>query len=215
VRTRIKFCGCASVRDVEAAVRSGVDAVGVIFAPASPRHVGATTARQIADAVPPFVSLVGVFVDPNGADVRGAVAAGYVPQFSGDESAAACETAAAGRYIKVFHVASATAAAELEPTAFAYRAQPYVRATWMFDTAADGKHGGTGQAFDWSLVQGLVAQRRIIVSGGLTADNVGACVRRLRPYGVDVRSGIETAGVKDLAKMRAFVRAVKEADEQA
>jgi phosphoribosylanthranilate isomerase len=216
VRTRIKFCGCTSAGDVEAALDLGVDAVGVIFAPASPRRVDAATAHRIADAVPPFVSLVGVFVDPAGTDVRSVRAAGFLPQFSGEESGPACEAAAAGGpYIKVFHVEPATAAAALEPRAFARSAASYPHATWMFDTSADGKHGGTGRTFDWNLASDLARQRRVIISGGLTPANVGDCVRRLRPYGVDVRSGIETAGVKDLDKMRAFVRAVKEADEQA
>lgn len=215
MRTRIKFCGCTSSRDIEAAVGLGVDAVGVIFAAASPRRVDAATAQLLAHLVPPFVSLVGVFVDPPSTEVQRARAFGFLPQFSGDESASACETAAGAPYIKVFHVDPATAAAELEPSAFERTVAPFLHATPMFDTSAVGKHGGTGVTFNWDLAAALARQRRIIISGGLTPGNVGACVRRLRPYGVDVRSGIETGGVKDPDKMRAFVRAVKEADEQA
>jgi phosphoribosylanthranilate isomerase len=199
---------------VVAATELGVDAVGVIFAPASPRCVSAQTGREIAQAVPSFVSLVGVFVDPTAAQVDAALAAGYVPQFSGNESAQACESVAAGPYIKVFHV-PLNSAAGLDPADFARSADRYAHATWMFDTSVAGKHGGTGRTFDWNLVRAVAGERRIIISGGLTADNVGACIRHLRPYGVDVRSGIETDGAKDSLKMRAFVRAVKEADAQA
>lgn len=214
MRTRIKFCGCTSARDAQVAVDLGVDAVGVIFADASPRCVSLETGATIAQAVPAFVELIGVFVDPKAAQVREAVLAGYIPQFSGVESAQACEGASASRYLKVFHVAPGAGDA-LDPIEFERSAGGYTRATWMLDTDADGKHGGTGRTFDWERARGLARTCRIIISGGLTAQNVGACIRQLRPYGVDVRSGIETSGVKDLAKMRAFVRAVKEADAQA
>jgi phosphoribosylanthranilate isomerase len=214
LRTRIKFCGCTSARDAEAAVELGVDAVGVIFAAASPRRASPAAALQIARVVPAFTTLVGVFVEPAAAQVGEALAAGYVAQFSGNESARDCEAMTAGAYIKVFHVAPG-GDATLDPVEFERRAASYARATWMFDTDVAGKPGGTGRTFDWELARAAARRRPLIVSGGLTPDNVGACVRTLRPYGVDVRSGIETDGVKDLDKMRAFVRAVKEADEQA
>ena len=185
----------------------------MIFAPASPRCVSAQAGREISRAVPALVALVGVFVEPTVAQVDAALAAGYVPQFSGNESAQACESVTAGPYIKVFHVPPDSAG--LDPAEFERSANPYAHATWMLDTVVEGKHGGTGRTFDWNLARALAAARRIIISGGLTPENVGACIRRLRPYGVDVRSGIETDGVKDPVKMRAFVRAVKEADAQA
>jgi phosphoribosylanthranilate isomerase len=214
VRTRIKFCGCTSPDDAAASVELGVDAVGVIFAPTSPRRVSVRTARTIARRVPAFVALVGVFVEPSTADVREAALEGFLPQYSGDESAAACESAAGGAYIKVFHVAP-DAAPPFDAAAFERSAAGYDRATWMFDTVVAGKHGGTGRTFDWEAVRTIARTRPVIISGGLTPANVGACIRQIRPFGVDVRSGIETGGVKDLEKMRAFVRAVKEADEQA
>lgn len=212
MRTRIKFCGVTSARDARAAVECGADAVGVIFAPASPRWVATETAREIACAVPPFVALIGVFVDPAPETVRAAVAAGYVPQYSGDEPADLCETVAAGPYVKAFH---AEADVALDAARFAAVADRYTRATWLFDTAADGKQGGTGRTFDWAGAREIAQGRPIVIGGGLTAGNVGECVRRVRPFAVDVRSGIETSGVKDDDKMRAFVRAVREADEQA
>ncbi|MGD0475069.1 MAG: phosphoribosylanthranilate isomerase [Candidatus Velthaea sp.] len=214
MRTRIKFCGCTSAGDAEAAVGLGVDAIGVIFAPVSPRCVSAPAALEIARAVPALTALVGVFVRPAAAHVREALAAGYLPQFHGDEAASDCEAMTAGPYIKVFHL-SPEHGARLDAAEFERQAGRYERATWMFDTTVDGKAGGTGRTFDWELARDIARRHRVIVSGGLTPENVGECVRRLRPYGVDVRSGIETGGVKDVAKMRAFVRAVKEADEQA
>ena len=115
---------------------------------------------RLAGLVPPFVSMIGVFVDPPEADVHDARAAGFVPQFSGREPAPACEAGAAGAsYIKVFHIDPRTAAAELEQGAFERWAAPYARATWMFDTSADGKHGGTGRTFDWDLAAELARRR--------------------------------------------------------
>lgn len=214
MRTRIKFCGCTSVADAQAAVELGVDAVGVIFAAESPRQVSLQTAREIARAIPAYVSLVGVFVEPTIAEVEAALDAGYTPQFSGNERALYYEHTLAGPYIKVYHVASDASAAP-DAAAFAQAAGDYRHATWMFDTLAAGKPGGTGRTFDWGIARELAGDRPIIIGGGLTADTVGSCIRRARPFAVDVRSGIESDGVKDRHKMRAFVRAVKEADAQA
>jgi phosphoribosylanthranilate isomerase len=214
VRTRVKFCGCTNADDAELAVVCGVDAIGVILAAESPRRVSTQQAHDIARTVPAFVSLVAVFVEPNSTEVAAARAAGYTPQFSGNESAPWCEASAAGPYIKVQHVEPGASAGSAT-TRFAAAARDYQHATWMFDTQVDGKHGGTGRAFDWGLAREIAGDRRIIISGGLTPENVGACIRRVRPYGVDVRSGIETNGVKDRGKMHAFLRAVKEADAEA
>ena len=214
MRTRIKFCGCTSVSDAQLAVACGVDAVGVIFAPASPRRASWETAREIARAVPAFVSLVAVFVEPSADDVAQTRNAGYVAQFSGNETADQCEAWGTPRYIKVEHV-PAGQSASAERSAFAAKAERYRHATWMFDTTIDGKFGGTGRTFDWSSARERAGERAIIISGGLTPENVADCIRAVRPYGVDVRSGIETNGVKDRNKMRAFVRAVRDTDEQA
>jgi phosphoribosylanthranilate isomerase len=201
-----------SVADAQLAVAVGVDAVGVIFAAESPRRIALARAREIAAAVPVFTELVAVFVDPTLAEIDGAVSAGFTPQFSGDEPANLTEATKATRYVKVYRVAPD---AVPDPRAFALHAQAFSRATWMFETHVAGRSGGTGITFDWERARELAGERPIIVSGGLTPENVGDCVRRVRPYAVDVRSGIETAGAKDLEKMRAFVRAVKEADAQA
>ena len=212
-RTRIKFCGIVSLDDLDEAVAAGADAVGFIRA-ASPRQVDRATLERLAAAVPPFVDALAVFADSDEADVAHARALGLTLQFSGRESAADCERASEGRtYVKAFHVAvdgAPAAGVPDEPTQDAY-----ARALWMFDSTVRGKLGGTGVAFAWERVVAVARERRTIVSGGLTPENVAACVRTVRPYAVDVRSGVETGGRKDTGKMRAFVRAVREADEQA
>ena len=189
--------------------------MGVIFAAQSPRCVTLQTAEQIASSIPAWISLIGVFVEPRTADVARAREAGYVPQFSGHEPPDRCRLLAAGPYIKVFHLPARAMSGDGMPDAaeverLTSEAQTYAGATWMFDTAWGGRHGGTGRTFDWDAVGAVAKAFPIVVSGGLTPANVGACIERVRPFGVDVRSGIETDGVKNVAKMRAFVRAVKE-----
>lgn len=209
-RTRVKICGCTSVEDVALAVDAGADAVGVILAESSERRVGIGRFRDIAQAVPALVTLVAVFTDPSASLVDEALEAGAIPQFHGDEDAESCEAFAAGPYLKAFHVEKRRA---YDPDDFANFARPFAHATWMFDTAGDGgRSGGTGRTFAWELARRLAGDRRFVVSGGLTPENVGACVRAVRPYAVDVRSGVESNGVKDPGKVRAFVRAVRDAD---
>ena len=209
-RTRIKICGCTSVADVALAVEAGADAVGVILAEQSERRVSLEQLRVIAQAVPALNSLVAVFVDPSSGLVDEALKAGAIPQFHGHEDGASCEAFAAGPYVKAFHVDPARDYTAQEFDRFA---RPFEHATWMFDTAREsGTSGGTGCAFNWGVARELAAGRRFIVSGGLTPENVGDCVRAVRPYAVDVRSGVETKGVKDPAKVLAFVKAVRTAD---
>jgi len=194
-RTRIKVCGITSVDEARMVIDAGVDAIGMIFAE-SERKVSLETAKAIALSTPAWVTLVGVFT---------------IPQFSGSEMPEYCERATSvfGRYLKVFHIDPAL---DYLPEDFA-ELDAYEHATFMFDTRVGNKAGGTGVPFDWGVVKGL--NRPAIVAGGLTPENVGACVRHVRPFGVDVRSGVETNGVKDEAKVRAFVRAVREADAEA
>ncbi len=193
------------------ALRWGADAVGVIFAEESPRMVSLEIAREIATHVPAFTTLVGVFVDAPSALIDEARLAGYLPQFSGGEHASETEAFAPGPYIKTYRPSGGT---DEDRERFERFARAYEHATWMFETHVPGRAGGTGKTFPWELARALAGDRPIIVSGGLTPENVGDCVRRVRPYAVDVRSGIETGGVKDPEKMRAFVRAVMEADAQ-
>jgi phosphoribosylanthranilate isomerase len=213
LRTRVKICGCRSVGDVALAVDAGADAVGVILAERSERRVSIERFRDIAQSVPALTALVAVFVDPPASLVDEALHAGAIPQFHGDEPAEACESVAAGPYLKAFHIEKKRV---YDPDDFAQFARPFEHATWMFDTAGDdGRSGGTGRTFAWDLTRRLAGERRFVVSGGLTPENVGACVRAVRPYAVDVRSGVETNGMKDPEKVRAFVRAVRDAETEA
>jgi phosphoribosylanthranilate isomerase len=210
VRTRVKICGCTSVADAAMAVEAGADAVGVILAGRSPRRVSLARLAEIAERVPAFVTLVAVFIDPPSSLVDEALKVGAIPQFHGDEAAEQCEAFAAGPYLKAYHVREDGA---VSAAAFDAFARPYEHATWLFDTAAaGGGSGGTGRTFDWEIVPRLRGDRAIVVSGGLTPENVGACVRTARPYAVDVRSGVETGGQKDRSKVRAFVDAVRHVD---
>jgi phosphoribosylanthranilate isomerase len=199
LRTRVKICGCTSIADVELAVDAGADAVGVILAESSPRRVSIERFRDIAQSVPAITTLVAVFVDPPEPLVAEALKVGAIPQFHGHEPADACDERGAG-----------------DAAAFQRFAKPYEHATWMFDTAApSGLSGGTGRTFAWEIARRLAGDRRFVISGGLTPANVAECVRAVRPYAVDVRSGVETNGVKDSEKVHAFVRAVREADHAA
>lgn len=194
------------------AIEAGADAVGVILAERSPRRASIEQLHGIAQAIPALVSLVAVFVDPPSSLVDEALKVGAIPQFHGNEPADACEAFAAGPYLKAYHVEPG---GEVSPEEFERFARPYAHATWLFDTAhTDGLSGGTGKTFPWTAARALAGERRIVISGGLTPQNVGECVRAVRPYAVDVRSGVETNGVKDVAKVRAFVRAVREADAE-
>ncbi len=202
--TLVKFCGCTSAAEATLAVEAGADAVGFILAP-SPRRVDAATARAIAAALPATVRPVGVFVDPTREELvrlRDAIPTVTI-QLSGNE---APELAASFDAIKALHVGDETLD---DLRALAER---YSEATLLFDTRHPTLAGGTGRSFAWERVSPLVRARRAWIAGGLNPENVALCVRTLRPYGVDVRGGVESDGTKDRLKMRAFVRAVKETD---
>jgi phosphoribosylanthranilate isomerase len=205
------MCGCTSVEDVQAAIEAGTDAVGMIFAP-SERRITFADAARIAEAVPPMVGIVGVFIDPSRAELEDALDAlpRMSAQFSGSEEPSLCR-AIGVPFTKVFHVDGKR---EIDLDALRAAADRYAGGLAMFETASAGR-GGSGRTFDWAAIGSLARERRIVVSGGLTPENVGACVRTLRPYAVDVRTGVETAGKKDPEKMRAFARAVREADAEA
>ncbi|HEX3672428.1 MAG TPA: phosphoribosylanthranilate isomerase [Candidatus Cybelea sp.] len=200
----IKFCGCTSWNDVELAIDAGANAFGMIFAP-SPRRIGLDVAGEIARRLTPSIDPVAVFVNPELSFVDEVTA--LFPrarlQFSGDEPPDFVARYG-DRAIKAIHV---------DPlgTLVAQRAAGFPQATLLFDSRQDGLAGGTGTSFPWEHVVPIARERRVIVAGGLTPENVAACVERVRPFGVDVRTGIETGDRKDAEKMRAFVRAVREA----
>lgn len=215
-RTRVKLCGLSRRADVEWAVELGADAIGLVFYPPSPRSVGVAEAIDLAAALPPFVSVVGLFVNPTTAWV-GEVTSN-VPltmlQFHGDETAAQCEQLAsvAGLpWLRALRIGAHTRPSDLVESALNYSTAGGL----LFDTLVEG-YGGGGKTFDWSLIPAELA-RRAVLSGGLNAQNVGDAIRHVRPYAVDVSSGIEVPGargVKDPARMAAFVRAVREADAE-
>lgn len=210
-RTRIKFCGMTAPEDVAMAVEAGADAVGFILAP-SERQISVERARELSEAVPPYVGIVAVVVDPT--DEALLALRIEVPrlvfQFCGNEPAPQCERS--GRpYLRVMHVRPSGGYTRAQLDAYL---QTYRSGMLMFDSAG-GAGGGTGRTFAWNVAAMVSRDRPIVVAGGLTAENVGACIREVRPYGVDTRSGVERGGVKDREKMRAFVRAVREADADA
>jgi len=205
--TWVKFCGCTSWNDVELAIEAGADAIGMIFAP-SPRRIAWSQAQAIARRLPQDLDAVAVFVDPQPHEVD-AVRALFPQawlQFSGNEEPGALARYGGAR-LKAIHVSGEDSEAALEE-----RAARYDGARPLFDAYVAGMAGGTGRTFAWERVAALARRREIVVAGGLNPRNAGACVRAVRPFGVDVRGGVESDGAKDAAKMRAFVRAVRAAD---
>ncbi len=201
--TRIKICGITNPRDAEAAVRAGADALGFVFAD-SPRRVHAEDLRRWIFELPPFVLRVGVFRDQRLEELCDTLMTLCVDlvQLHGDESPQYCLDTPQ-RVIKRLTVLE-----DDTPASLAARLAPYrgCACAFLLDPGA-----GSGRAFRWELARGLSG--RLIVSGGLTPENVGQAVRMLRPYAVDVSTGVEREpGIKDEAKMQAFVAAVREAD---
>ena len=207
-RTRIKICGLTRETDLEAAVQAGADAIGFVFYPPSPRHVGVERAAQLAARLPPFVTPVGLFVNAAVDDIAAACAAipNLLLQFHGDETPAQCELAARP-YLRAARMAPGF---DLLNFASQYAGLMHARAV-LLDAHVEA-YGGAGKVFDWSLVPPSVPCP-VVLSGGLNAANVTDGVLRLRPWAVDVSSGVEAAkGVKDAVLMRQFCDAVREAD---
>jgi phosphoribosylanthranilate isomerase len=202
VRTRIKICGITRVEDARVAVAAGADAVGLVFYAPSPRNVGLDAARAIIAAIPPFVTVVGLFVDPAQEQVESVLrrcSLGLL-QFHGDEAPGFC----GGFRLPYIKAARVRADADLVQYLTPYHAAQ----GWLLDAYHDRLYGGTGETFDWKLIPRDL-DRPVILSGGLTPENVGAAVRQIRPWAVDVSSGVEAAkGIKDAAKIAAFIAGV-------
>ncbi|MQY50473.1 phosphoribosylanthranilate isomerase [Rhodocyclus tenuis] len=200
--TRIKICGLTREEDVDSTVSAGADAIGFVFYPPSPRYVSAEQAALLARRLPPFVSAVGLFVNAEAATVRQILA--QVPihllQFHGDEDDAWCR-----QFDRPFiKAARVRPGMDLLQYAAAFPSAQGI----LLDAFVEG-YGGGGAVFDWSLIPAGFS-RPLILSGGLDAGNVGEAVRRVRPAAVDVSSGVESAkGIKDAAKVRAFIAAVR------
>jgi phosphoribosylanthranilate isomerase len=205
-KTRIKICGLTREEDVDAAVAAGADALGFVFYPNSPRYVTPQRAAVLAQRIPPFVDVVGLFVNEVPETVR--TVCDQVPinllQFHGDEEPEYC------RQFSRPWLRAARVRPGLDLVEFA-RSFPDTRGL-LLDAFVEG-YGGGGHVFDWTLIPpGLPGY--LVLSGGLTADNVGDAIRRVRPVAVDVSSGVEMSkGIKDHAKIAAFVAAVRKADE--
>ncbi len=206
--TRIKICGITRVEDALAAAACGADAIGLVFHEKSPRYVTVRQAARLAAALPPFVTAVGLFVNVS-ADFVHAVLEEVplgVLQFHGDEPPEFCSSFEQP-YIKAIRVREGV---DLVQCASRYAgAQGLLLDAWV-----EGVPGGTGHSFDWELIPRDLPLP-IILSGGLTPANVADGVRAVRPYAVDVSSGVEAAkGIKDAAKIAAFIREVKDVDLQ-
>ena len=216
-RTRIKICGITRADDARAAVDAGADAIGLVFWRGTPRAITPQRARAIAGTIPPYVAIVGLFVDPEPADVRAVLA--NVPldllQFHGSEPATLCRSFAR-RYVKAVRV---KVDLDLLESVSSYGDA----AGLLFDAYREGDlPGGTGHAFDWTQLASVrdKLSRPLILSGGLDADNVGRAIRDVQPFAVDVSSGVEERdaagvprrGLKDAARIRAFVEGVRSAD---
>jgi len=206
MRTRIKVCGITRLDDALRAVELGVDALGFVFWPGSPRCVSLRQAAQISAALPPFVTVVGVFVNQSIEEIR-TVAAGVglcAVQLHGDEAPGTWGRVP-GRCLRAVAVGpgfNAAAVAAWPPEVWP-----------LLDAHDPARRGGTGQAVDWDIAAEVSRRRRIILAGGLDASNVRDAVARVRPFAVDASSGVEREpGIKDPDRLRAFVEGVAEAD---
>ena len=203
MNVKVKICGITSAEDALAAVDAGADALGFMFYAPSPRCVTRETAAQITRQLPPFVAKVGVFLNPTVEEVRQAVAECGLDtlQFHGEEPPEFCRQFGL-KALKAFRVQGPETLGVLPN---------YSDATWLLDSFVAGTRGGTGNTFNWEIAAQAVKLRgRVILAGGLTPENAAEAMRKVRPYGLDVSSGVESApGKKDVAKVRAFIAAAK------
>ncbi|MCU7842973.1 MAG: phosphoribosylanthranilate isomerase [Candidatus Thiodiazotropha sp. (ex Monitilora ramsayi)] len=206
MRTRIKICGITRVEDALEAVRLGADALGFVFYPPSPRVVTIEQAKAIVAHLPPFVTVVGLFVDETRERIDHVIR--EVPldllQFHGDETPSAC-SGFQRPWIKAIRMRENIDLQQVE--------QHYSAASGLLlDTYRKGVPGGTGQSFDWGRIPKGMASR-IILAGGLDSENVEQAINQLHPYAVDVSGGVEAAkGIKDAGKMAAFIAGVNRVD---
>jgi phosphoribosylanthranilate isomerase len=206
MRTRVKICGLTRPEDVDAAVAAGVDAVGLVFHPASPRFVTGEQAASLCTRLPPFVGAVGLFVDAAESQIRAVL--DRVPldllQFHGDEPPSLCARFGR-RWIKAVRMRPGL---DLVAQARTYRGA----AGLLLDAFDPVLAGGTGRTFDWGRIPPRL-ELPIVLAGGLRADNVAEAIRRVRPFAVDVSGGVESAkGIKDPVKISAFLSGVRDGD---
>jgi len=197
----VKICGLTREEDVKSAVSCGADAIGFVFAK-SPRRVTPSVAARLAACVPPGILRVGLFLDQDQADIENVLASVLLDllQFHGRESEQQCRVYGVP-WLKALSMANEGA------LRLAERDHPGAKG-WLLDSHQAGQRGGSGEVFDWSLVQAV--DKPIWLAGGLTAANVGEAIGIVRPYAVDVSSGVESApGIKDAARISAFIEAVR------
>ena len=205
MRTRVKICGLTRLEDAQAAVAAGADAIGLVFDPRSPRCVSLEQAAAIARARPPFVTAVGLFVDASPEQIRETL--NRVPldllQFHGAETPEQC---------RLYHRPYIKAISMKPDVDVSAEARRYADcAGLLLDTFSAQATGGSGETFDWTRAPRDL-NKPVILAGGLTPANVGAAIRALHPYAVDVSSGVESAkGIKDAGKIAAFIAAVRAA----
>lgn len=204
--TRVKICGITRVEDALAVAHSGADAIGLVFYEKSPRHVSIDQAVKLAAVLPPFVTLVGLFVNASEATVRGvlSVISLDVLQFHGDETPQYCEQFHKP-YLKAIRVRHSVDL--LQCAAHFHTAQGL-----LLDAHVEGMQGGTGAVFDWSLIPAELPLP-LVLSGGLNVENVAEGIKQVRPYAVDVSSGVEAGkGIKDATKITRFMQEVMRID---
>ena len=205
--TRIKICGITNLDDGLEAIAAGVDALGFVFVPNTPRYITPSQAKLVIKQLPPFITNVGLFVDSEIDEIENIVNHCKLDavQLHGNESPEMCsQISLQTKVIKSFHV-------KKELQVLRNEIENYRVDAYLLDTFIKGKAGGTGQTFDWRIAEGL--SQRIILAGGLTPDNIGTAIAQLQPYGVDVSSGVEKSpGKKDTNKIYSFVRQVRKAN---
>ncbi len=206
MRTRVKICGFTQVQDAVNAANLGVDAIGLVFYPPSPRHVSIEKAIEIVKALPAFVTVVALFVDETEAQIREVlnnVAIDCI-QFHGDETVEQC------RLYNKPYMKAIRMKPELDIMALAE--EYYDASALLLDAYHPGIKGGSGSKFDWDLIPDNCSLP-VILAGGLQVDNATQAVQSVKPYALDVSSGVESSkGIKDVAKMAAFIQAIKEGD---
>ena len=201
-RIKVKICGTTSLKDAFLAVESGADAIGFIFYKMSPRNISQKEAKEIILQLPPFIETVGVFVNETSDKINRIAEQCKLNsiQLHGEESPALCRRVKR-KVIKAFRVKNADSLKSIAS---------YKVSGFLLDSYNDGSKGGTGQVFDWNLALRVKKQGPVILAGGLNPYNVFTAIHRVKPYGVDVCSGVENSpGIKDHEKIRAFIKSVR------
>ena len=201
-RTRVKICGITNVKDAISAVNAGTDAIGLVFYAPSPRFVTIAQAQQIVAAIPPFVSVVALFVNASTAEIEAVLAQVRIDivQFHGDETPGDCAQIKLP-YYKAIRVKADT-------NLLQYALEFKDAKALLLDTYSEAAFGGTGHVFDWGLIPKNLT-KPVILAGGLVPENVRLAIQQVQPYAVDVSGGVEsTKGIKDVAKIAAFMQAV-------